>query len=94
MFRRGCCTIWALAHSNGQCRARFRLDQRDIGAVDAAIDGDVFTEVARIYGLARLRLGLGHVAGVDGSIGRRVADQHTHRHGDVAAAVLKIDYVI
>jgi hypothetical protein len=67
-----------------QGRARLRLNQRDVRAVDQSIDRNVFPEIIRADGLTRLPLGLRNVAGIYGTICGRVAEKHTHGGGKTA----------
>ena len=83
-----------MAEAMEQPRARFRLHQSNVAAVEVAIDGHVGSEVGLIDRLARGRFGLRDIAGVDRSIGGRVANQKTHRRRNVAGVVLRIEHII
>ena len=93
MFRRGWRWIVALACPDRQCCARFRLDKRDIGAVDAAIESNILTEVTRCHKLPGLGLGLSDIAGIHSAIGSGVAGQNGHWNHQCAVRINSVAHI-
>src|SRR5438128_825932 len=69
---------------SGQRGARFRFYERDIAAVEVAIDRHVLAEIGIRYRLTRLRFRLRDVARIHDAVRGGVADENAHAHSDVA----------
>src|SRR5205823_1318066 len=61
-----------------------RLHERDVRAVDRAVDGNIFAEVTGCYRLTRLRLRLRDIARVHRPVPGGVAGENAHENGNIA----------